>query len=218
MLTLYGFAASNYYNKVKLALMEKGIPFEESLRWPDQTDGDLSPLHKVPYMVGEDGGLCESQVIVDYLESRYPQHPLMPADPFRAAKVREIVTFLELHLELVARLLYPEAFFGGKISDNLKAKVREQLQKNIPATARLLKFAPYVAGDTFTIADCAAIVHFPLVSSATKLIYGEDLLAPIAGIKPYLAKMGEMPSVQQLNADRKVNTEQMLAYYASKRQ
>lgn len=142
----------------------------------------------------------------------------MPADPFRAAKVREIVTFLELHLELVARQLYPEAFFGGKISDNLKAKVREQLQKNIPATARLLKFAPYVAGDTFTIADCAAIVHFPLVSSATKLIYGEDLLAPIAGIKPYLAKMGEMPSVQQLNADRKVNTEQMLAYYASKRQ
>ncbi|CAJ0708183.1 Glutathione S-transferase [Ralstonia mannitolilytica] len=32
MLTLYGFSASNYYNKVKLALMEKGIPFEESLR------------------------------------------------------------------------------------------------------------------------------------------------------------------------------------------
>lgn len=56
MLKLYGFAASNYYNKVKLALMEKGIPFEEALRWPDQTDGDLSPLHKVPYMVGEDGG------------------------------------------------------------------------------------------------------------------------------------------------------------------
>ncbi|MCL9845464.1 glutathione S-transferase [Ralstonia solanacearum] len=217
MLTLYGFAASNYYNKVKLALMEKGIPFEESLRWPDQTDGDLSPLHKVPYMMGEDGGLCESQVIVDYLESRYPQHPLIPADPFRAAKVREIVTFLELHLELVARQLYAEAFFGGKISDGLKAKVREQLQKSIPATARLLKFAPYVAGDTFTIADCAAIVHFPLVSSATKIIYGEDLLAPIEGIKPYLARMGELPNVQKMNDARKENTERMLAYYASKR-
>ncbi len=50
-------------------------------------------------MMGEDGGLCESQVIVDYLESRYPQHPLIPADPFQAAKVREIITFLELHLE-----------------------------------------------------------------------------------------------------------------------
>ena len=99
MLTLYGFSASNYYNKVKLALMEKGIAFEESLRWPDQTDGEVSPLHKVPYLVGEDGGMCESQVILDYLEARYPQHPLIPADPFKAAKVREIVTFLELHLE-----------------------------------------------------------------------------------------------------------------------
>jgi glutathione S-transferase len=217
MLTLYGFSASNYYNKVKLALMEKGLPFEEALRWPDQTDADLSPLHKVPYLACEAGGLCESQVIVDYLEARYPQHPLIPSDPFAAAKVREIVTFLELHLELVARQLFAEAFFGGKVSDNLKVKVREQLQKNIPAAAKLFKFAPYVAGDTFTIADCAAIVHFPLVSSATKIIYGEDMLAAIEGIKPYLAKMAENPNVQKINADRKVNTEQMLAYYASKR-
>ncbi len=57
MLTLYGFAASNYYNKVKLALMEKGIAFEEALRWPDQTDGEISPLHKVPYLKDGDHGM-----------------------------------------------------------------------------------------------------------------------------------------------------------------
>lgn len=217
MLTLYGFAASNYYNKVKLALLEKGLPFEESLRWPDQTDGEISPLHKVPYLKDGDRGMCESQVIIDYLEARYPEHPLVPADPFQAAKVREVVTFLELHLELVARQLFPEAFFGGKISDNLKAKTREQLQKNIPAAAKLFKFAPYVAGDTFTIADCAAIVHFPLVSSATKIIYGEDLLAQVEGVKPYLAAMAENLNVQKMRADSKANLEAMLAHYASKR-
>lgn len=217
MLTLYGFSASNYYNKVKLALLEKGLPFEESLRWPDQTDGEISPLHKVPYLKDGDLGMCESQVIVDYLEARYPEHPLVPADPFQAAKVREVVTFLELHLELVARQLFPEAFFGGKISDNPKVKVREQLQKNIPAAAKLFKFSPYVAGDTFTIADCAAIVHFPLVSQATKIIYGEDLLAQVEGVKPYLAKMAENPNVQKVRADSKANLEQMLAHYASKR-
>jgi len=217
MLTLYGFAASNYYNKVKLALLEKGLLFEEALRWPDQTDGEISPLHKVPYLKDGDRGMCESQVIIDYLEARYPEHPLVPADPFQAAKVREVVTFLELHLELVARQLFPEAFFGGKISDNLKAKTREQLQKNIPAAAKLFKFAPYVAGDTFTIADCAAIVHFPLVSQATKIIYGEDLLAQVEGVKPYLAAMAENPNVQKVRADSKANLEQMLAHYASKR-
>ena len=36
MLKLCGFAASNYYNKVKLALLEKGIPFEEELAWVGQ--------------------------------------------------------------------------------------------------------------------------------------------------------------------------------------
>ncbi|MVY72022.1 glutathione binding-like protein, partial [Escherichia coli] len=115
------------------------------------------------------------------------------------------------------RQLFPEAFFGGKISDNLKVKVREQLQKNIPAAAKLFKFSPYVAGDTFTIADCAAIVHFPLVSQATKIIYGEDLLAQVEGVKPYLAKMAENPNVQKVRADSKANLEQMLAHYASKR-
>ena len=44
MLTLCGFSASNYYNKVKLALLEKGVPFQEQLAWVGQTDLAASPL------------------------------------------------------------------------------------------------------------------------------------------------------------------------------
>ncbi len=51
MIKLGGFSASNYYNKVKLALLEKAVPFEESLQWPS---GDVavranSPLGKIPF-------------------------------------------------------------------------------------------------------------------------------------------------------------------------
>ena len=127
MLTLCGFAASNYYNKVKLALLEKDIPFEEELVWPGQTDADASPLGKVPYLKTDEGTLSESTVILEYLEARYPQHPLLPADAFAAAKVRELLRYTELHLELVARNLYPEAFFGGKISDAAKEKTGQKL-------------------------------------------------------------------------------------------
>ena len=51
MLTLYGFAASNYYNKVKLALLEKEVPFAEKLVWVDRSPALLekSPLGKVPF-------------------------------------------------------------------------------------------------------------------------------------------------------------------------
>ena len=210
MLKLCGFAASNYYNKVKFALLEKGVPFEEELAWVGQTDPACSPLGKVPYIKTAQGALCESGVIMEYIEQAYPQNPLLPADPFAAAKVRELVTFLELHLELVARNLYPEAFFGGKISDSAKEKTGAQLEKNVAAFAQLARFAPYVAGDTLSLADCAAVVHLPLVAGATKLIYGRDFLADLP-VRDYLKRMGERPTLAKVNADRKANTELMLS-------
>lgn len=129
MLTLCGFAGSNYYNKVKFALLEKNVAFTEELVWVGQTDPACSPLGKVPYIKTPQGSLCESAVIMEFIEDQYPQNPLLPRDPLAAAKVRELVTFLELHLELVVRNLYPEAFFGGKVGDSAKEKSRLSWKK-----------------------------------------------------------------------------------------
>lgn len=210
MLTLCGFSASNYYNKVKLAMLEKGVPFTEELAWVGATDLACSPLGKVPYLKTDQGSLSESTVILEYLEDAYPHPALMPAEPFAAAKVRELVRYLELHLELVARNLYPEAFFGGKVSDSAKEKIAQQLEKHVAGFAKLASFSPFIAGDAFTIADCAAVVHLPLVSSATKIVYGRDFLADLP-VRDYLKRLGERPTVQKINADRKANTELMLS-------
>jgi glutathione S-transferase len=207
MLTLCGFPASNYYNKVKLALLEKGVPFnEETVPVMSTSEAVLSasPLAKIPYIRTPQGGLCESQAILEYIEAAYPEPPLLPADAFAAAKVRELITFIDLHLELVARELYMQAFFGGTTSDAAKARIRKQLDKNIAAFRRLAKFAPYVAGDMFTQADCAAFASLPLVGMATKAVLGDDLL--LAGgidYKPYIKLIGGRPSAQQVVADRK---------------
>lgn len=210
MLTLCGFSASNYYNKVKLALLEKGVPFQEQVAWVGQTDLAASPLGKVPYLITPEGPLCESAVITDYIEAAYPTPALMPTEAFAAAKVRELITFMELHLELVARNLYPQAFFGGTVSESTRGKVGVQLEKNIAAFTQLASFTPYVAGDRFSLADCAAIVHLPLISSATKVIYGRDYLAELP-VCDYLARMNERPHAQRVNADRKASTAEMLA-------
>jgi glutathione S-transferase len=212
MLKLCGFSASNYYSKVKLALLEKDIPFEESLCWLGETDLDSTPLGKVPYLQMPQGSLCESAVIVEYLEDAYPSTPLLPSDPFARAKVREVNAFLELHLELEARKLYPQAFFGGQVSEGVKQKVAEQLKKNVAAFSRLARFSPFVAGDEFTLADCTAITHLPLVSSATKLVLGRDFLADLP-VRDYLKRMAERPHVQTVNADRKANTELLMQRY-----
>lgn len=207
MITLSGFTLSNYYNKVKMVLLEKGIPFvEEHCSKATEETLMCSPLGKVPFIRTEQGSLCESEVIVEYLEALHPEPRLMPADIWGQAKVRELVTFVELHLELVVRELYPEAFFGGKVSDANKARVQKLLTRNIAAFQRLAKFEPWLAGPEFTIADCAAYVSLPLVAMTTKVMYGEDALQA-AGIdwKSYIKLVEQRPSAQKVTADRKAD-------------
>lgn len=211
MITLHGFSVSNYFNKVKMVLLEKGVPFEEALVTtgnPSESVLTCSPLGKIPYITTEHGALCESQAIVEYLEAAFPNPPLLPQDAWAAAKVRELTTFIELHLELVARELYPRAFFGGSISESQQTRVHKLLTKHIAGFARLARFAPFVAGDRFSAADCSAYVSLPLVSMASKAVYGEDLLNA-AGIdwKPYVAMVGQRPSAQRVTADRKRDQE-----------
>ena len=216
-LTLCGFALSNYYNKVKLVLLEKGLAFDEEVLNFELLKGDAaraaSPIGKVPFLKTPQGALCESAVIVEYLEQLSPTPALMPAEPWAAAKVREMTQFLELHIELVAREIYGEAFFGAPpSSDAHKARVRKLLVRNIPAYRQLARFTPYAAGERFTIADCAAFVHLPVVALATKLVYGEDLVVA-HGIdwKAYVRRIAERPSAQRVDADRKADQARTLA-------
>ena len=215
MITLCGFAISNYYNKVKLALLEKGVPFTED--WvvtgsKDEAVLTCSPLGKVPFVRTPQGPLAESQVIVDWLEAAHPEPPLVPKDAYAAAKVRELCTFLDLHVELVGRELYGQAFFGGTCAPEVQERVRKQLTKNLAALKRLVKFSPYIAGERFTLADCSAFSCLPTVANATKAVLGSDLVAD-AGIdwKAYLKLLGERPSVQKVNADRKLAGEKFAA-------
>lgn len=208
MLTLHGSPISNYHNKVKLALLEKGIPFEEkTIAFQNKDEALLaaSPMGKIPYLTTPQGCLCESQVILDYLEATHPQPPLVPADPYAAAKVRELVTFLDWHLEMAARQLYPSAFFGAPApSESNAARIRREIEQKIAGLKRILKLSPYAAGDTFTMADCSAFANLPLVGMATRAAYGEDLLvAHGIDYKPYVKFIGERPAAQKVVADRK---------------
>ena len=218
MLKLGGFAVSNYYNKVKVALLEKGVPFEEEFHMTSQEAEMLarSPMGKVPYLDVGGKHLCESQVICEYIEEAYPQVPLYPKDTLARARVRELITVLELHVELVARRLYGQAFFGGSVSDEIKKHVEKDLAKGVRAFKQLAKFSPYAAGDRLTYADCAAAMHLPLISLSAKIVYGSDVLADYAPVRPYLKMLNERPAFKKTNDDRKVATEAMAAAKAKK--
>ena len=214
MLKLCGFPISNYFNKARIAMLEKGVPFElDPACRPSQEDAFLarSPMGKVPFMEMDGGAqLSESQVICEYLEDVYLQKPLYPRDALERARVRELITIMELHMELVARRLYPHAFFGrGPASEELKQAVEKDLAKGVRAFRMRAKFDPYVAGSDLTLADCAAFVHLPLVSLATKVVYGQDILESMPQIKGYLKMIGERPAFRTVNEDRKAATAAM---------
>lgn len=217
-LKLCGFSASNYYNKIKLQLLEKDVEFEEMLVWTGGSNAtlfDRSPMGKVPFIDTPEGYVSESVACAEYIESAYPDRKLVPSDPYQAAKVRELIIYLELHLELVARQLYPEAFFGGKVSEGTKERTRKLLLKGVTGFEKLAKFSPFIAGSEFSLADCAAIVHLPLISSASKLIYGEDLLAALP-TKDYIRVMSERAMVKKVNADRKAGMLALMSLSAEK--
>jgi len=205
MVTLCGFGVSNYYNKLKLILLEKEIPFQEKLLYPWQRDQFLmlSPLGKIPFIETEDGGLSESQPILEYLEDRYPDHPLYPTHVFARAKCRELIQHLELNAEWVARRLYREALFGGSVSEETKAEAKDRLALGLQAVGQLSPFSPYIFGSAFTAADCVAYVHFVMIQHTTLHIYGEDMLGRLVPkAAAYMAMMAHRPHVRTTMADR----------------
>jgi len=204
-ITLCGFAASNYYNKAKLALLEKGIPFAEELVFPsaDPAFLDTSPRGKIPLLRVGNQTLCESQAIVEYLEDAYPAVALYPADPLERARCREMIQILELHVELVARRVYPNALFGVPLAENMKTQVAEDLKLGIAALQRRVRFSPFIAGDRFTLADVAAAFHLPLVALATKNTWGEDWLANFPGLRGYLEMLFARPHVAAVEKGRR---------------
>jgi glutathione S-transferase len=215
MLKLNGFHISNYHNKVRIALLEKGLAFDEDAgAKPSQKDDYLtrSPMGKAPFMEVDGEWLRESQVICEYLEEAYPQKPLMPKDPLARARVREMIVFMELYMELVVRRLYGHLFFRpAPVPEELKASVEKELAKGIRSFKAVAKFAPFVAGRELTLADCAAFVHLPLVSLATRLAYGRDFLDELPQVKPYLKMLGERPAFRTVNEDRKAAQEALKA-------
>jgi glutathione S-transferase len=210
MINLCGISLSNYYNKIKLIMLEKGIAFTEEAVRPSQDETLLkrSPLGKIPFIETEHGNLSESQVILEYLEETYPEIPLYPADSFDRAKCRELIQHLELNVEAHARRLYKEAIFGGTVSDETKTEAKERLEIGLTGLARLAKFSPYIAGESYSAADCVAWVHFFLISLATQKIYGTDMVAThLPDVATYMQLLETRPTVQKVAAERAIAIE-----------
>jgi len=219
MLKLYGFSVSNYYNMVKLALLEKGLPFEEVTFYPAQTAESLaiSPRGKVPVLGVDAGFINETTIILEYLEQTQKGTPLLPSDPFERAQVLAIAKEIELYIELPGRACYGEAFFGMTLPDAIKEKTKSELLLGFAALGRHGKFAPYVAGNSLSIADLYFLYSVPLACAVGQKLFGIDLLAEMPQAKALLERLEQNPHVQKIAADKEAAMPAFLAMIAAKK-
>jgi glutathione S-transferase len=217
MLKLYGFPVSNYTNMVHLALLEKGVAFDYVMTIPEQSRDFLakSPRGKVPVLETPQGFVNETSVILEYLEETAPGSPLLPSDPYAKATVRALMKEIELYIELPARACFPEVFFGGKLPDAIKDKAREDLRAGFATLKRHGKFAPYVAGYEFTLADIVFLYSVDLGAAVAQQLFGLDLLSEIPAAGALLQRLAANPNVSGIAAKRDAA---MPAFIASARE
>ncbi len=208
MITLHGFAASNYYNLVKHVLLYKGIPFQENLIYGGSDELlAISPAGKVPVITTTEGlNLSESSVICDFLEETYPTTALYPEKASERAVVRQIMKIAELYFELPSRRLIPYALSGTDAPESVKTEVRQVLKnRGINALSRLCKFSPWIAGEQFTMADIYVYYVNTIVNSFGTSQLEWDVLAEVPGMKEWNNKMSQLAITHKVEADRLTN-------------
>ena len=197
---LYEHPLSSYAQKVKIALREKGVAFTTEL--PEtfgtgRSDGafaQANPRQEVPVLV--DGGLSlfESTVILEYIEERWPDPPLLPRDPAARAVARMTEEICDTQYEAVNWGFGEILWFRratGALADHLRAQAASQTKVLQDWLTGRLGEAEWFGGASFGWADAAAA---PMVNRSVH--YG---LGPEAGsaLARWHARVRERPSVAQ---------------------
>jgi glutathione S-transferase len=182
VLTLYDAPRCPYCARVRIVLAEKGVPHETVVvdlddrpRWIVEKN---PPAGRVPVVEEQGWVLPESAVIDEYLEERFPEPPLLPADPGERAAARLLVH----RFDELSRPYY--ALRRGE------AGAEDAFAAALGLLDRLLAGMPYLTGRAFGLADVA---YLPWVIRARDLLGVE--LEPYPAVGDWLEGLSGRPSV-----------------------
>jgi glutathione S-transferase len=160
----------------------------------------VNPNGKVPAL--DVGGwiLPESETICEYLEDRFPEPPMRPADAEYRARMRLISRFADLYVVPPLQVLFGQVDPSTRDAELVRAQL-ETLRPRFDQLDALLAPGPYAVGDRLTLADCALA---PLFFFATRLL-------PLLGDKDPTADRARLTTwweaVQRHDAVAKVSGE-----------
>ena len=166
---LYGASLSPYVRKVLIFAAEKGIELElrpVALGAPDPEFRETSPFGKMPGFADRDFKISDSSAIVTYLEAKYPQPPLFPADPQARARAVWYEEFADTILVAAGAKVFFNRIVAGLIGrqGDFAAAEKAMTEELPPLYAYLEGLVPegegWLAGDRLSIADIAVASPF----------------------------------------------------------
>lgn len=151
VMTLFSNDIDVYSHRVRIVLAEKGINVDIVSVDPGELPEDLidlNPYNSVPTLVDRELVLYDSQVIMEYLDERFPHPPLMPVDPVSRATNR-------LMLHRIEQDLYTHLDVVLNGSEKAATKAKKEIRDNLMVVSPIFEQKPYFLSDEFTLVDCA---------------------------------------------------------------
>lgn len=187
VMTLYADAADPLGHSVRLVLTEKDINVEihyiDEDTKPDDLH-DLNPYDGLLTLIDRDLVLYDAQIMLEYLDERYPHPPLMPVDPVARANNRQF-------RYRIVRDLYSLAAELDGDNEIAAANARKALRDNLLAIAPLFAQYPYFMSEEFSLVDlCMA----PLLWRLPR--YGVKLGAPAKPLMKYADRLFDRRAFQ----------------------
>lgn len=161
VMTLYS-SSDVYSHQVRIVLAEKGVNFEVVEVIGDKVPEDLmdlNPYGSVPTLIDRDLVLYEANIIMEYLDERFPHPPLMPVYPVTRGRSR-------LMIHRIQKEWYSQFELIMHGTEAKAKKARKQLQESIMALAPVFASADYFMSEEFSLVDC---VIAPLLWRAEEL-------------------------------------------------
>lgn len=150
VMTLFSGTMDVDSHRVRIVLAEKGISADQ--HYIDETNKpedliDLNPYNSVPTLVDRDLVLYDAQVIMEYLDERFPHPPLMPVDPVSRARCR-------LMLYRIKRDWYSQLDDIMQENEELAVQARKQLREGLTVVAPIFEQKEFFMSEEFSLMDC----------------------------------------------------------------
>jgi RNA polymerase-associated protein len=153
VITLYSNGSDIYDHRVRLALAEKAVMYEVvMLDSQEQLNhfAAVNPYGELPTLVDRDLVVYEPNIILEYLDERFPHPPLLPVYPVMRTRLRLIVHRLDLELApLIAKMAH-----ATKSKSHDAKLIGREICDYFLRLLPLLANTKYFVSDEFTIVDC----------------------------------------------------------------